>query len=105
MKRSRHIVVLLITLVWVSFPHLTTEKTRSLDLSCLRQQTDNSPQTILLNLPVKSDTRVDLPSATFLPEFSETEISYHALVQNWPKDYTSSVVSRFLYTQITSSYL
>ena len=105
MKRLFHIPVVLVILLWVSYPHLAEDTTLLHHVTCLKQQSDNSAQAFLLNLPAKSDIRVELPGEGFLPEFSRKESISHARNESWPRDFTSFIASHHIYTQVTSSYL
>jgi hypothetical protein len=105
MKRFFHIPVVLVTILWVSYPHLVADNTLFHHSSCLKQQSDYSTQAILLNFPAKSDIRIELPGEGFLPEVAKTESIYYTRAERWPRDFTSFIVSHHVYTQFTSSYL
>jgi hypothetical protein len=92
-------------LVWVSFPHVTADGNILHHDTCLNQQSTETSQSVLLNVPAKSDTRVELPGQGFVPESSETKFLVLARSECRARVFTSFIVSHHIYTQVTSSYL
>ena len=105
MKRTFHIAILFATLLWVSFPQLVSGSFPHQNNFCFKQQSEIGVHSVMLNLPVKTDTRIELTGASFLPEIADKGFRVHKQYEQFPLDLPTFIVSGQMYTQITSSYL
>lgn len=105
-KHSFHILLLFITLLWTCTPTGSTQHRALHDKPTTHYlQTELASQVILVNLPVKSDTRVDLSVSAVLPDLPQREVVGFIRRSSWAREFASFIESHHIYTQITSSYL
>ncbi len=106
MKKPLHIIVLLVTLVWICVPQQAGENSQPQTTAQVRMiHAESGLAVFLTNLSAKPDSRVDLAHFAPLPDPPQFDFGRFAAENGWSRDFGTFIFSHHLYTQTTSSYL
>jgi hypothetical protein len=106
MKRTLHIGLLIITLLWAYVPQsLGAEKILHEDARVQASLDDTGQPVFLINLTTNPDLRFDFITAVPLPDPSQADFGTFFVDTIDGREYGSFIESHHIYTQITSSDL
>lgn len=106
MKRTFRLFLLVVVLLWTCLPVETGRAETHRDRPAKQQiQIPSAAQYVLVNLPIKSDTRVDLSSSATLPDIPQRGAIRFTRCHYRAREIACYVESHCIYTQITASYL
>ena len=106
MKKPFHILILVLTLLWICVPPRSTENNTTRRATKIwTAEAESGPQVFLLNYAAKADVQGKVSVVTPLPDPSRFRSLRFSRLHDLQRSYTSFIAAHHIYTQVTSSYL